>query len=104
MVEDIGEPTLTLAEKAELQPGQRVLAIGNPLGLDRTVSDGLMSAVRGILGKIQIIQTSAPVSLGSSGGPLLDLKGEVIEVISATVSEGQNLNFAIGVETLKQFL
>ncbi|MGQ9800629.1 MAG: S1C family serine protease [Candidatus Saccharicenans sp.] len=104
LVEDAGEPALPLAEASDLRPGQRVLAIGNPLGFDQTVSDGLISAIRGIPGKIQIIQTSAPVSPGSSGGPLLDLKGEVIGVISATVSEGQNLNFAIGIETLKQFL
>lgn len=88
MVEDAEEPALPLAEAGELRPGQRVLAIGNPLGLERTVSDGLINAIRGIPGKIEIIQASAPISQGSSGGPLLDLKGEVIGVISATVSEG----------------
>ncbi len=102
-VKDAGEPSIALAEIGELRPGQRVLAIGNPLGLERTVSDGLISAVRGIPGELQIIQISAPISPGSSGGPLLNLQGAVIGVTSAGMSKGQNLNFAIGIETLKQF-
>jgi len=103
-VKDIGEPSIVLADTGDLRPGQRVLAIGNPLGLERTVSDGLISAVRGIPGKLQLIQISAPISPGSSGGPLLNLQGAVIGVTSASMSKGQNLNFAIGIETLKQFL
>ena len=103
-VEDLEELILTFADGRDLRPGQRVVAIGNPLGLERTVSDGLISAVRGISGEIQIIQISAPISPGSSGGPLLNMRGLVIGVTSASASEGQNLNFAIGVETLKKFL
>lgn len=103
-VKDVGEPSLALADTGDLRPGQRVLAIGNPLGLEHTVSDGLISAVRGIPGELQLIQISAPISPGSSGGPLLNLKGTVIGVTSASMFEGQNLNFAIGIETLKQFL
>jgi len=99
-----GESKVALADATGLRPGQRVIAIGNPLGLDRTVSDGLISAVRGIPGELQVIQISAPISPGSSGGPLLNMEGSVIGVASASLSEGQNLNFAIGVETLKQFL
>jgi len=99
-----GESTIALADGTGLRPGQRVIAIGNPLGLDRTVSDGLISAVRGIPGEVQVIQISAPISPGSSGGPLLNMQGSVIGVTSASLSEGQNLNFAIGIETLKQFL
>ena len=103
-VNGVGEATIPLADGSDLRPGQRILAIGNPLGLERTVSDGLISAVRGIPGELQIIQITAPISPGSSGGPLLNLKGSVIGVTSASLSEGQNLNFAIGIETLKQFL
>lgn len=103
-VQDVGERTIALAAGSDLRPGQRVLAIGNPLGLERTVSDGLISAVRGIRGEIQLIQISAPISPGSSGGPLLNMQGCVIGVTSAGLSEGQNLNFAIGIETLTQFL
>lgn len=95
-VKGIGEPSIVLADTGDLRPGQRVLAIGNPLGLERTVSDGLISAVRGIPGKLQLIQISAPISPGSSGGPLLNLQGAVIGVTSASMSKGQNLNFAIG--------
>ncbi len=73
-VEDVGEPTIALADSIDLRPGQRVLAIGNPLGLERTVSDGLISAVRGIPGDIQLIQISAPISLGSSGDLYLTYK------------------------------
>jgi len=103
-VMDAGEPMLRLADTDDLRPGQRVLAIGNPLGLDRTVSDGLISAVRGIPGELQLVQISAPISPGSSGGPLLDLRGLVIGVTSAGLSGGQNLNFAVGIETLRRFL
>jgi len=88
---------------AELKPGQHVIAIGNPLGLEKTLSDGLISAVRTI-DQLQILQITAPISPGSSGGPLLDQDGRVVGVVSATMREGQNLNFAIGVQTLSQFL
>jgi len=87
---------------AELKPGQRVIAIGNPLGLEKTLSDGLISAVR-MIDHIQVLQITAPISPGSSGGPLLDEEGRVIGVVSATMREGQNLNFAIGIQTLGDF-
>jgi len=103
-VEDIGESFLPVSRPTALRPGQRVIAIGNPFGLDRTMSDGLISAIRTLPGGTQILQISAPVSPGSSGGPLLDLNGSVIGVTSASVSDGQNLNFAIGIQTLCQFL
>lgn len=103
-VEGAAEPTIAMAERGDVRPGQRVLAIGNPLGLERSVSDGLVSAVRGIPGVLQLIQITAPISPGSSGGPLLDLGGSAIGVTCASVSEGQNVNFAIGIETVKRFL
>jgi hypothetical protein len=94
---------LQLKAGGELKPGQRVLTIGNPLGLESTASDGLIAAVRKI-GPLQVLQITAPISPGSSGGPVLDEDGYVVGVVSATVREGQNLNFAVGVETLKSFL
>lgn len=97
------EVPLQINADAEFKPGQRVVAIGNPLGLEKTLSDGLISAVRTI-DQLQILQITAPISPGSSGGPLLDEDGRVVGVVCATVSEGQNLNFAIGVKTLCQFL
>jgi S1-C subfamily serine protease len=103
-VEDAGEPLLSMSNSTSLRPGQRVIAIGNPLGLDRTMSDGLISAVRTLPGGVQLLQISAPVSPGSSGGPLLDLNGSVIGVTSASMSDGQNLNFAVSVQTVRRFL
>jgi S1-C subfamily serine protease len=102
-VNSVGEPIISLANDSDLRVGQRILAIGNPEGLERTVSDGLISAVRNS-GGMQEIQISAPISEGSSGGPLLNMQGSVIGVNYAGIDEGQNLNFAVGIKTLKQFL
>jgi S1-C subfamily serine protease len=102
-VNSVGEPIISLADDSDLRVGQQVLAIGNPLGLERTVSDGLISAMRDSAG-FQKIQITAPVSHGSSGGPLLNMQGSVIGITYATYEEGQNLNFAIGIKTLKWFV
>ncbi len=102
-VNSVGEPIISFADDSELRVGQRVLAIGNPLRLERTLSDGLISAIRYEDLK-QEIQISAPVSHGSSGGPLLNMQGQVIGITYAGYDEGQNLNFAIGIKTLKSFL
>jgi S1-C subfamily serine protease len=102
-VNSMGEPIISLADDSNLRVGQPVIAIGNPLGLERTVSDGLISAIRNSKGKREI-QISAPISHGSSGGPLLNMQGSVIGVTYAGYDEGQNLNLAIGLETIKRFL
>ena len=75
--------------------GTHVIVIGTPLGLEKTVSDGIVSAVREIPGFGRMIQLTAPISPGSSGSPVLNMKGEVIGIISFFVAPGQNLNFAI---------
>jgi prefoldin subunit 5 len=75
--------------------GERVLVIGSPLGLEKTVSDGIVSAVRDIPEFGKIIQITAPISPGSSGSPLVNMKGEVIGVAALQKVGGQNLNFAI---------
>ena len=76
--------------------GEPVIALGNPEGMKGTVSDGIISTVSRDIGLgINLIQTTAPISKGSSGGPLLNMYGEVIGVTSLTMSTGQNLNFAI---------
>lgn len=103
-VDERNEAYLPLEQKQEIRPGERILAIGNPLGLEKTVSDGLVSAIRGVPGGLQIIQISAPISPGSSGGPLLNQQGRVIGVTTAMLSEGQNLNFAVGIRTITNFL
>jgi len=75
--------------------GERIFVIGNPLGLEQTVSDGIVSAVRDIPSLGKIIQITAPISSGSSGSPVVNTKGEVIGIASFQIVEGQNLNFAI---------
>jgi tetratricopeptide (TPR) repeat protein len=75
--------------------GERVIVIGTPLGLDKTVSDGIVSAVRDIPAFGKIIQLTAPISPGSSGSPVINMKGEVIGIATFFVVAGQNLNFAI---------
>jgi len=75
--------------------GERVAVIGSPLGLERTVSDGIVSAVREIPAFGKIYQITAPISPGSSGSPVVNMKGEVIGVATFQFIEGQNLNFAV---------
>lgn len=75
--------------------GEGVFVIGNPIGLDFTISNGIISSIRQQTELGQVIQTSAPISAGSSGSPLMDMKGFVIGIITYTFTTGQNLNFAI---------
>jgi tetratricopeptide (TPR) repeat protein len=75
--------------------GERVIVIGSPLGFEKTVSDGIVSAVREIPQFGKIIQITAPISPGSSGSPVVNMKGEVIGVATLQTVEGQNLNFAV---------
>jgi Trypsin-like peptidase domain len=88
-------PFLTLGDIDKLHVGDHVVAIGSPLGLEGTVSDGIVSALRDVADK-KWIQTTAPVSHGNSGGPLLDLSNHVVGVITwgVNLELGQNLNFA----------
>jgi len=89
-------PTLPLGDSDQVAAGDPVLAIGNPLGvLDYTVSDGLISSVRQLDADVTLLQISAPISQGSSGGPLFNPQGEVIGVATAIFNEGQNLNFGV---------
>ncbi len=79
---------------AKLRVGQRVYAIGAPEGLDLTISEGLVSSIREIEGAYYI-QTSAPISSGSSGGGLFDVEGRLVGLTAFILAEGQNLNFAL---------
>jgi len=93
---------LKLGDSDKVSAGDRVVAIGNPLGvLDYTVSDGLISSIRQLDPKVTLLQISAPISQGSSGGPLFNLYGEVIGVAVGIAQEGQNLNFGIPVNYLR---
>ena len=88
---------LTLA-KALPQEGEKIVVVGSPLGLEQTVTDGIVSAVRDIPGLGTFIQVTAPISPGSSGSPVVNLKGEVVGVACGVLTEGQSLNFAIASE------
>ncbi|HVG44651.1 MAG TPA: trypsin-like peptidase domain-containing protein [Longimicrobium sp.] len=91
----IGAPPATLPLATRLpEAGEGVVVIGAPEGLSHTVSTGIVSAIRSIQGRT-LVQISAPISHGSSGGPVLNMRGEVIGVSVSVLSEGQNLNFAV---------
>ena len=88
-------PVLTLGDSDHVRPGDSVLAIGHPLGFEDTVSNGLISAVREVHSGLSVLQISAPIAPGSSGGPLFNDHGEVIGVATAIITAGQNLNFGL---------
>lgn len=97
--------TLPLGDSDQIQIGQDVVAIGNPLGLELTVSNGILSGVRTDEkegGKF--LQTTAPISHGSSGGPLFNMRGQVIGINSMYYEGGENLNFAIPINEAKHLL
>jgi tetratricopeptide (TPR) repeat protein len=90
---EITAKPLNLAQKMP-RPGDPVYAIGNPEGLEKTITQGVISSIREIDGR-QLLQVSAPVSHGSSGGPVFNGAGEVVGVAVGIFVSGQNLNFAI---------
>jgi serine protease Do len=94
-VEAHGLPVLAVGNSDAVRPGDSVLAIGHPLGLEDTVSNGLISAVRHVHAGLDVLQVSAPIAPGSSGGPLFNDHGEVIGVATAFMNSGQNLNFGL---------
>jgi serine protease Do len=93
-----------LGDYARVLVGDPVFAIGNPLGLDRTVSDGIVSNRNRALGGKLAIQTTAAINPGNSGGPLFNNRGEVIGVTSSKMIGGESLGFAIPVHYVKDFL
>jgi tetratricopeptide (TPR) repeat protein len=82
--------------------GEHIVVIGTPFGLERTVSDGIVSAVRQIPGFGKVYQVTAPISPGSSGSPVVNMKGEVIGIATFQFVQGQNLNFAIPAERISK--
>jgi len=93
-IEGLKVPALTLGDSKQVAVGDEVYAVGNPRGLEGTFSAGIISSVRKV-GDDSLLQITAPISPGSSGGPVVNSKGEVIGVAVATFKGGQNLNFAI---------
>ena len=92
-LEGSSAPALAVASKLSVNVGDAVFAIGNPRGLEGTFSAGIISSVREF-GPDHILQITAPISPGSSGGPVMDKTGTVVGVSVASIVNGQNLNFA----------
>jgi S1-C subfamily serine protease len=108
-IEATGLPTVVLGNSEQLTPGQWAIAIGNPLGLDNTVTAGIISATDrsssqvGVPDKrVRFIQTDAAINPGNSGGPLLNDRGEVIGINTAIRADAQGLGFAIPIDTARR--
>ncbi|MCE2719355.1 MAG: HhoA/HhoB/HtrA family serine endopeptidase [Dolichospermum sp.] len=102
-------PTLALGKSDTLQPGEAVIAIGNPLGLNNTVTSGIISATdrsSSDIGasdkRVDYLQTDAAINPGNSGGPLLNARGEVIGMNTAIIQGAQGLGFAIPINTVQK--
>ncbi len=97
-----------LGDSDNCQPGQWAIAIGNPFGLDRTVTVGVISAIGraevGITTYENFIQTDASINPGNSGGPLLNLNGEVVGINTAIVASGQGIGFAVPINMARQVM
>lgn len=94
LVAGLTAPAVTLGSIESLKAGQKVYAIGSPQGLELTISDGIVSALRE-LPQGRVIQTTAPLPPGSSGGPLFDAYGRLVGIMTFQHRPGQNLNFAV---------
>ncbi len=102
-VANFSAPAVQVVPLAKLKVGQKVYAIGNPIGLEATLSEGLISGLRAEWkDKDEVIQTTAPISPGSSGGGLFDSEGRLIGITTFQSREGQNLNFALPAEWIGQ--
>lgn len=96
-------PAVDLGDSDELEVGQTIFAVGNPKGLEGTFSSGIISALRKF-DEGTLIQITAPISPGSSGGPIINQQGKIVGLSVATYRGGQNLNFGIPVNRLKKLL
>lgn len=103
-IEGVDLPVIPMGNSSDSKVGEEVILLGAPRGLDQSVSNGLISNIRLTEGGVRVIQTSAPASPGSSGGPLLNAKGEAIGILSFSIVQGQNLNFAISINYARGML
>ena len=94
-------PVVRIGDIEKLTVGEKVYVIGSPEGFENTISDGILSGIREITDKRKILQITAPVSRGSSGGALFNKNGEVIGIVTFLIEEAQNLNFAMPVNLIK---
>lgn len=106
-IEDKGAPGfkhVPLGRSDSLSVGERVFAIGSPLGLERTVTEGILSTKTRQMGGELYLQTTAQINPGNSGGPLFGMSGEVVGVTNMKVTFGEGIGFAIPVEAVRFFL
>jgi len=92
---------VALGDSSKIQSGETVYAIGNPLDLANSMSEGIISSVNRIIDNQGYIQITTPLSAGSSGGALVNTRSELIGITTATIKGGQNLNLAVPVNDLK---
>ncbi|MCF6158263.1 MAG: DegQ family serine endoprotease [wastewater metagenome] len=100
-------PVLRIGDSDRMRVGDWVLAVGNPFGLEHTVTQGIISATGRVIGAgpyDNFLQTDAPINPGNSGGPLVNLKGEVIGINTAIVATGQGISFAIPVNLARSVI
>lgn len=95
---------LKLGKDETLLVGEKIVSIGNPEGLEGTVSEGIVSGFRSLNEDFRLIQITAPISPGSSGGPVFNSEGELIGIATASIVSGQNLNFAIPISALNKLI
>ena len=106
-VEDLGDTRLTyayLGSVDRIKVGEEVFAIGNPLGLERTVTNGVISTINRAFEGLVYLQTNADINPGNSGGPLFNLAGEVIGVTNMGYIFFGGLGFAIPIDYVKHFI
>ncbi|MFQ5588786.1 MAG: trypsin-like peptidase domain-containing protein [Nitrospiria bacterium] len=101
-------PVVTLGDSSQIEVGEWAIAIGNPFGLDRTVTVGVISATGrnhlGLPDEGEFLQTDASINIGNSGGPLLNVAGQVIGINTAIVASGQGIGFAIPIDAVKKIM
>ena len=98
-----GQPTLPMGSGSRARAGQEVIALGTPLGLQNTVTRGIVSAVR-VVGAVTLVQTDAAINPGNSGGPLLSRAGDVIGITTMGLQSAQGLSFAVAIDHAKDLL
>ena len=91
------QPTIPMGSGQQARAGQEVVAVGSPLGLQNTVTRGIVSAVRKV-GDLTLVQTDAAINPGNSGGPLVDRSGEVIGITTMSYRAAQGLSFAVAID------
>lgn len=102
-IKAIDLPTVVIGNSSQVHVGDTVLSLSNPLGLQNTLSSGIVGGIRSMDG-YKYFQVSTPISHGSSGGPLFNVAGQVVGITTALIEEGQNLNFAVPIDYAKGIL